>query len=178
MSDNERVSGNNEYDEEITALFRKYHGRLRGFLINIGAAPDIADDVVVFAFTQLPPHWARLRVGRPDIYLHRVALNEYTRRQREARREEPCSDPPETPVVDPCTGLIDRLALRWALGQLPGREREAVTLRHCGGLNVAETAAVMGEISEGSVKRYTFDGLRKLRKLLQDHAGAGESENR
>jgi RNA polymerase sigma factor (sigma-70 family) len=177
MSHHESAGREAEYDEEVTVLFRRCQGRLRGFLINVGAAPDVADDVVVFAFLQLRRHWARLRGGRADLYLHRVALNELNRWHRDARREEPCWDPPETPVVDPCTGLVDRLALRWALLQLPGREREAVTLRHYGGLNVAETAAVMGEISEGAVKRYTSDGLRKLRKLLQDHPGAGESEN-
>lgn len=167
------MSDNDQYVREVTALFRKYQGRLRGFLINIGATPDVADDVVIFAFTQLRPHWARLRTGRADLYLHRVALNEFHRRQRRAKREEPCWHPPETPVVDPCTGLIDKLALRWALGQLPGREREAVTLRYYGGLSVAETATTMGDISEGAVKRYTADGLRKLRKLLQDQADAG-----
>lgn len=171
------MSESDEYDEEVTALFRRYQGRLRGFLINIGAAHD-ADDIVTFAFMQLRRHWPRLRTGRADLYLHRVALNELTRRRKCAPREDPRWDPPETPTVDPSTGLIDRLALRWALNQLPSREKEAVTLRHYGGLNVAETAAVMGEISEGAVKRYTYDGLRKLRKLLQDQADAGEAENR
>jgi RNA polymerase sigma factor (sigma-70 family) len=171
------MTESDKHDEEVTALFRKYQGRLRGFLINVGAAHDVADDIVIFAFTQLRRHWARLRTGRPDLYLHRVALNDLTRRQRRARREEPCWDPPEIPVMDPCTGLVDRLALRWALGQLPDRERQAVTLRHSAGLNVAETAEVMGEISEGAVKRYTSDGLRKLRKLLQDQVGAGEAGN-
>jgi hypothetical protein len=61
------MSDNDQYDEEVTALLRKYQGQLRGFVINFGAASDVADDVVIFAFTQLRPHWARLRTGHGEL---------------------------------------------------------------------------------------------------------------
>jgi RNA polymerase sigma-70 factor (ECF subfamily) len=53
-----------------------------------------------------------------------------------------------------------------AVKQLPQRQREAFTLRVLEGLDVAETAAVMG-CSEGSVKTHLSRAMQHLRENLE-----------
>lgn len=82
-------------------------------------------------------------------------------------------------VVDeapsPDTGPAQRLeneqamaALSQALRELPHRQREVFCLRLLEGMNVADTAAVMG-CSDGSVKTHYFRALKALREKLGEH---------
>jgi RNA polymerase sigma factor (sigma-70 family) len=67
--------------------------------------------------------------------------------------------------VDVSTQVADAQMLRDALAALSPREREAVVIRMQYQLSVAEAAEVM-QLSAGAVKRYTFDGLHRLRERL------------
>jgi RNA polymerase sigma factor (sigma-70 family) len=79
---------------------------------------------------------------------------------------EPEAEQP-SPRMDVSAKVSEALALRAALAELPPREREAVVLRTQWELSVAEAAEVM-RLSAGAVKRYTADGLRRLRERLSD----------
>ncbi|HZX56833.1 MAG TPA: sigma-70 family RNA polymerase sigma factor, partial [Ilumatobacteraceae bacterium] len=61
--------------------------------------------------------------------------------------------------------------LRWALAQVPPRQRAALVLRYYDDLSEAETAAALG-CSLGTVKSQTAKGLARLRTLMAtEHDG-------
>lgn len=70
---------------------------------------------------------------------------------------------PEVPGAEQdVAALLRGPAAAAALGDLPGREREAITLRYQAGLSEAEAAATMG-ISRGAVNAHTARGISMLR---------------
>lgn len=136
-----------------------------------------AEDVVQRAFEKIV---RRHKGDRPEIsnleaYLHTAVCNEVNRelrsvipeRQNLASLPDPSDDRPELPSPRPDVSaqVADALALRAALAELPPREREAVVMRLQWELSVAEAAELM-QLSSGAVKRYTADGLRRLRERL------------
>jgi RNA polymerase sigma factor (sigma-70 family) len=103
-----------------------------------------------------------------------AVCNEINRELREvipARANVSIDDPdrddeaPSAPV-DVSTQVADAQVLRDALAALSPREREAVVIRMQWQLSVSEAAEVM-QLSTGAVKRYTSDGLRRLRERLE-----------
>ena len=134
-----------------------------------------AEDVVQRAFEKV---LRRHQQDRPEInnlgaYLYTAVCNEVNRElrvvipEREAFAPEAAADKAELPSPRPDVSaqVADALAIRAALAELPAREREAVVMRVQWQLSVAEAAELM-QLSTGAVKRYTADGLRRLRERL------------
>lgn len=96
----------------------------------------------------------------------RPAVDASRRRGRERRALERAGAFTTTTVTDEDT-LPGADVVR-ALATLSPRERACVVLRQMEDLSVAETAAALG-LSEGAVKRYTSDALKRLAA----HLGAG-----
>jgi RNA polymerase sigma factor (sigma-70 family) len=136
-----------------------------------------AEDIVQRAFEKI---LRRQRSNPPEItnmhaYVHTAVCNEINRELRDvipARADVSIDDHerggygdgPGSPV-DVSVQVTDIALLRQALAALSPREREAVVIRLQWQLSVAEAAEVM-KLSTGAVKRYTSDGLRRLREQL------------
>jgi RNA polymerase sigma factor (sigma-70 family) len=177
------MSLEDEYDDQVTALYRKYAGRVQGFLISMGCDRGLAEEITDDAFLAARRRWAHVRIlDEPEGYIFRIARNERSKRQKEHDGRAKDLHP------DPCAALraagddvaqsvADRAVVRQALYQLPASQREAVTLRHVAGLSEAAAAQVMG-VSVGAVKRYTSEGRGKLRDLLAEFRRQQEGNSR
>lgn len=81
----------------------------------------------------------------------------------DSRAPAPVADPARLAGAAP-TERPDREI--WArVGELPGKQREAVALRYLGDLSHGEIGKAMG-ISEAAARRNVFEGLRRLRQEL------------
>ena len=127
-------------------------------------AEDLVQDALVKTF-------ARGRAGtRPDNmegYVRRAILTTFLdgfrRRNRWAAVRHLVAVPDVAAGHESAVG--DRTDLRAALGTLPPRERACVVLRFYEDLPVARIAAARS-LSEGAVKRYLSDGVRRLEGIL------------
>jgi RNA polymerase sigma factor (sigma-70 family) len=159
---------------EAGEFFGNFQGELFGFLLNMGLSSTDADDVLNDSLTAAWQYWDKIRDGNPRAYLYKVARNQISglRRRRARKPEHLLGDTPTAAAAGPgvitmdfAQQVVERETMRWALQKLTVREREAVLFRHVVGCDLAETAAAM-EISTGTVKRYTSDGLKKLHSAL------------
>jgi RNA polymerase sigma factor (sigma-70 family) len=82
-------------------------------------------------------------------------------------RNAPKHVPDEPSAEAGAIALLERSAVVAALRRLPGRQREAVVLRHCLGLPEAEVAAAM-KVSRGTVKSAAHRGIAALAKILKE----------
>jgi RNA polymerase sigma factor (sigma-70 family) len=168
-----------QYDNEVTTFYCRWSGKVIGYLLNMGTDPGLAEEITDDAFLAARRRWAKIRTyERPEAYIFKIARNERSKRQaiRDKQANELCSDPSGSirgNAADPCEFIADRAAVRGALQQLPPTLREAVTLRHIEDLAIATVADIM-RITPGAVKRYTFEGLQRLRELLADFHHPGQ----
>lgn len=135
-------------------------------------APDLVQEALIATFR------GRARfttVEQAEAYVRRAiasrAIDEHRRRRRDrlvALRA--AAEPPPPADLEPAGPGRDVLR---ALALLSPRERACVVLRQMEDLSVAETASALN-LSEGSVKRYTSDGLARLAQVLQAHPHADE----
>ena len=162
-----------DYDDEATDLYRKWVGRVQGFLTNMGCDHGLAEEIADDAFLGARRRWPYVRtLDVPEGYVFKIARNERSKRQR--KHDECARDLHPYPYEalrnihdDPAREVTHREVVRQALQQLPASQREAVILRDAIGLSEAAAAEIM-EVSIGSVKRYTSEGRQRLRLLLAE----------
>ncbi|NUL45093.1 sigma-70 family RNA polymerase sigma factor [Cellulosimicrobium funkei] len=136
----------------------------------LGPGPD-ADDAWQETFLAALRQWPELAPGtNVEAWLVRVAGRKAIDVLRaRSRGAVPMETLPERPPADGTPGAgADGL---WSLvASLPDRQRLAVAYHYLGGLPHAETAALIGGSVE-AVRRASSDGVRALRRILDENEG-------
>lgn len=133
-------------------------------------AEDLTSDVILRVVRSLRSYHHR---GAPiEAWVYRIAANRLSDHFRKDRASQTVRLN-EALVRVGRDGLAERVAtwldLRMALSELAGSEQQVLALRYVQGLNIEETAQVMGR-SHQSIKNLSHRAQAKLRALL-----AGES---
>lgn len=142
-----------------------------GYLMT-GDADD-AEDLVQETLLRVARRWKRVRsMKHPAGYARRVLVNlvlrETDRRSRQRAELWPQGDPAEAADESAARALreVDDLAeFRWALAQLPARQRAVLVLRYWADLPVAEVADLLG-CSEGTVTSTASRAAARLAGIL------------
>lgn len=122
-----------------------------------------AEDLVQGSLIKVVARWRRI-ADHPDPYVRKVMVNEHISRWRGRRWRELNVDRfPDRGALGP--DLVEREALRAALGGLAPRQRAVIVLRYFEDLTERETAEVLG-IAIGTVKSQARDALARLRDAL------------
>ncbi|MFB6230628.1 MAG: RNA polymerase sigma factor [Salinibacter sp.] len=160
-------------------LFEEMYEPLFRYVRSIVQGPEAARDVTQDVFIRLWDARASLVPERSlEAYLYRMARNraynhERTRRTR-AEKEEDVRDksaaqpaPLEPPDAQAAASQFEDRLWQW-IGELPDRQREALTLSRFEGLSHDEIAEVMG-ISPRTVNNHIVRALKHLRERIRDH---------
>ena len=128
-----------------------------------------AEDLAQTALAKCLVAWPRLRRrDAADAYVRKVLLNTYISwRRKSSWHELPSEDIPAAESYDSTEGLAQRSVVLDALAVLPPKQRAVVVLRFYEDLGVREVARELG-CSTGSVKRQTYEALKKLRDIIGD----------
>jgi RNA polymerase sigma-70 factor (sigma-E family) len=126
--------------------------------------PHLSEEVVAEAFARAWISWAKVsRHPAPVAWVVRTAVNAQVSWWRRRRREVPLAahDPasPDHPREDIEAGVMA------ALGRLPARQREVITLRLLLDLDTETTAKVLG-IAPGTVTAHLSRAVSALRSQL------------
>jgi RNA polymerase sigma-70 factor (ECF subfamily) len=132
-------------------------------------AQDVAQEVCMAVMTALPTYQER---GLPfEAFVYTITSRKLADAQRAAMRgPAPVADVPDGPDEGPSPETLavmrDQAAVAMNLmHQLPGQQREILTLRVAVGLSTDETAAALG-MSPGAIRVAQHRALTKLRAML------------
>jgi RNA polymerase sigma-70 factor (sigma-E family) len=161
-------------DEALTQLYAAHWASLVRLSWLLVRDQQVAEESVQDAFVAMHARWCQLRdPDRALAYLrravvntsrsvlrHRTVENRYLASETTARTAHGLTTEPsaEERVAARATG--DRMIQ--ALGRLPRRQREVLTLRYYADLSEAQIADALG-ISAGAVKAHAHRGLAALR---------------
>jgi RNA polymerase sigma-70 factor (sigma-E family) len=155
---------------QVTALYQAHAtGLVRLAMLMLGDQ-SAAEDVVQDAFFGLYRRWDALNdPDRAVAYARSSVLNGCRDALRKRSRKIPAA------LLEPDAASAEAHALLAeehreviaALRRLPGRQREAVVLRHCLALPEDEVARAMN-VSRGTVKSASHRGLAALARILKE----------
>ncbi len=156
------------WQDEATQLLTERYGALVGYARLVCSDPSEAEDAVQEAMIAVfgrARSFPNLRAA--EGYVKRAIVTRTIDRARSRKREN--AQTLLMREVDLSAGpeqrAVDSISVAEALQTLSDRERACVVLRYVEQLSTAETAHDLG-LSEGSVKRYLYDGSKKLSSML------------
>ncbi len=158
---------------EVAALHDLYdHAahRLYGLALWRTGSPEDAADVVQEVFVKVAEQGRRLeRVRNPRSWLltvtHRLAVD--LTRRRKVRQSEVLDEHPYLEADSSDAGRsVDARRASAHLARLPGRQRDAIYLRHFADCTFAEIARIVGVPTFTAASRYRL-GLQRLRRLME-----------
>lgn len=110
-------------------------------------------------------------------WLYRITVNSFYNLQRKSSRikyqesldpaKDPSHDIPDQSVNTRESEEI-KGAVTAALNQLPAQQKTVFVLKHYEGMKIREIANIL-DISSGTVKRYLFRSMEKLRPMLKEY---------
>jgi RNA polymerase sigma-70 factor, ECF subfamily len=157
--------------EQLEELYRSSRDDVYGYVLTLLRDPATAEDVTALAFERA---FRRRRTfdadrggERPWLFgiARNAALDELRRRRRLATLVVEPEAVAEEPAEDDGDVLLQRTAVRTALGELPPRDRELIALKFHVGLSNAELAQVLG-ISESNAGTTLHRAIQRLRKAV------------
>src|SRR5215467_11901829 len=140
-----------------------------------------AEDLVQETFLRVARRWNQLQsMDHPAAYARRILIN-LVLRDADRRSRQKAELVPQGAGIDAADQNaarvlreIDDLAeFRWALAQLPARQRAVLVLRYWADLPVAEVADVLG-CSAGTVKSTASRAAARLAETLTRRESAPE----
>jgi RNA polymerase sigma factor (sigma-70 family) len=154
-------------------IFRRYHQDLYRFCLAIVGNPEDAEEALQSTMAKvlraLPGERRKIDL-KP--WLYRIARNEAIETLR--RRRDTVELTPEQAGVprEIADAAADRERLRTLLadlGELPGRQRDALLMRELAGLGVAEIAAAL-DASPGAARQAVYEARLNLRRMEEGRA--------
>jgi RNA polymerase sigma-70 factor (sigma-E family) len=132
-----------------------------------------AEDLVQETLLKVARRWSWVRsMDHPAAYARRVLINlvldDADRRARQRTELQPHEGAAELADDNAARALRevdDRAEFRWALAQLPARQRAVLVLRYWSDLPVAEVADILG-CTEGTVTSTASRAAARLAEIL------------
>lgn len=172
-------------------LYKLHSRRVYGLCLRMARNPAEAEDLVQEAFLQL---FRKIRTFRGEssfsTWLHRLTVNVVLMRLRKKRHPEVSLDAKNEPGEEDLrplvelgepdlrlSGMLDRVNLSKAIGQLANGYREVFVLHDVQGYEHNEIAEILG-CSVGNSKSQLFKARFHLRKLLQETLRSQAREER
>jgi RNA polymerase sigma-70 factor, ECF subfamily len=137
-------------------------------LLRVLSAADLsADDALQEAFAKAALSWARISTYEdPAGWVRHVAVRRLLDERRTSRRKRAAIERLEAMSEPGTTDQDASIDLAAAIGELPARQRVALSLFYLGGLNSTETGQAMG-ISAGAVRFHLHEARARLRERLE-----------
>jgi RNA polymerase sigma-70 factor (sigma-E family) len=165
-------------EDGVTALYAAHAVGLARLAFVMLGDRGAAEDVVQDAFLGLYRNWGRL--ATPDnalAYVRSAVLNNcrsaLRSRARRERRDRTAAAVTGWPPFDSAEAAVllseEHRSVLVAVGRLPDRQREALTLRYYLGLSSVEAASVMG-VSAGTVKSALSRAIAALGRMLKEES--------
>lgn len=165
MPRSNRIRRGAEVSREFNEFFDRYAREIAAAVALATGDVAAAEDAVQEAMTNAYADWGRVsQMGRPDIWVLRVAQRKAIDAWRKRHREEFLhNQSPSASVPD----VVQRLWVTWGLASLTPADRMLVILRHRDNLSVDEIAAALKK-PPNTVAVALKRARRRLRSLLKE----------